>query len=193
MIARVISEPAIEPISIDSVKAHSRIDHDADDVLLAGLIRAARQRCEGILARKLITQTVRWLPEHLGGIVTLPYPNVQSASFSYYDTGGTLTAQSSAEYRELNFRDSANAARIEMLADYSWPCTDTRAQPWIVDMVCGYGDSAENVPEEILLGMKILIAQWYENREAGVTGTIYTDLPFTINALWATHKWRPTT
>jgi uncharacterized phiE125 gp8 family phage protein len=192
-IPSVISVPDREPVTLDEQKAHSRVDYDGDDALISALLLASRQRCEGMLGRKLITQTVRWQPRAVRGVLALPYPNVQSVSLSYYDTAGALTTISPATYRVLNYADSGNDCFVELLDYQSWPTVDDRLQPWRIDFVCGYGDTGDSVPEEIRLGIKILAAQWYENREAGVTGTIYTDLPFTVHALWSAHQWRPVT
>lgn len=195
MIPIVTTGPTVEPVTVAEQKAHSRIDTDADDALLLGLLRAARDRCEGILARKLITQTVRWTPDALGpGLLVLPYPNVQSVSVKYYaDTSTTLTTvDASTVYRILNANDPANPCALELLSGQTWPSTDTRALPWVIDIVCGYGDTADAVPDGIRLGMRFLVGQWYENREV-TTGGMIADLPFTVNALWSEHRWRPPT
>ena len=193
MIPIVITPPALEPVTVNDQKAHSRIDTDADDGLLSGLLRAARDRCEGILARKLITQTVRWHPSEMTGNVKLPYPNVQSVTVQYYDADGDLqTVSGSAVYRVLNANDPANDCTLELLTGQVWPTADLRLQPWVIEMVVGYGATAENVPDEIKLGIRLLVAQWYENREV-TTGGIVADLPFTVSALWATHQWSPVT
>jgi uncharacterized phiE125 gp8 family phage protein len=194
MIPVVTSSPAVEPVTVETQKLHSRIDYDGDDALLTALLRAARERAEGHLARKLITQTVRWLPASLSGVIKLPYPNVQSVTVRYYDDAGTIqTATENTVYRVLNLRDPANDCLLEPIENQIWPTPDDRLQPWLIDFVCGYGDNAENVPDEIKLGMMLLVGQWYANRDVAVTGTIVSDLPFTVNALWASHKWRPVT
>jgi len=173
------------------LKLHSRIDTDADDALLGALLRSARQRCEGMLARKLITQTVRWLPRCLGDGYKLPYPNVQSATVKYYDGAGDLQTVDSDTYRLVNLNDPANDCVLETISGTFPPSLDDRAQPWMVDIVCGYGDSGEFVPEEINLAIKMMVAQWYENREPLVTGTIVAKLPFGLMALMAAHVWSP--
>ncbi len=192
MIPLVIVAPAVEPVTVADQKLHSRIDTDKDDALLAGLLLAARERCEGMLGRKLITQTVRWHPDAVADTQPLPLPNVQSVVVKYYDVDGNLTTvDASTVYRVLNANDPANPCVLELLAGQSWPTTDVnRSQPWVIDMVCGYGDGAEFVPAQIKVGISLLTAQWYENREIGVVGATFSALPFTVDALWAAHQWR---
>ncbi|NDA93971.1 MAG: hypothetical protein EBX90_11955, partial [Betaproteobacteria bacterium] len=49
--------PATEPLSLEEVKEHLRIDSSAEDALLQMYIEAARKVCEHNTARALITQT----------------------------------------------------------------------------------------------------------------------------------------
>lgn len=190
----VISPPAVEPVTVAEQKAHSRIDYDVEDSLIAAWIIAARQRAEGILARKLITQTVRWLPRNLPAVVKLPYPNVRSVTVQYYDSAETLqTVSASTVYRVLNANDPANDCILELLNGQTWPTTDTRAQPWLIEFVCGYGDTADSIPAEITQGIKMIVAELNERREMTISGTIIAEVPFSVAALWACHKWRPVT
>ena len=56
----VTEEPTAEPVSIEQVKRHCRIDSNADDELLTGYLTAARVMAEGYLSRALLTQTLLW-------------------------------------------------------------------------------------------------------------------------------------
>ena len=52
-------EPEAEPVTLAGVKAHLRLDHDSEDGLLSGLIRAARDEVERATGTALINQTWR--------------------------------------------------------------------------------------------------------------------------------------
>ena len=56
----VITEPAIEPLTLAEVKLHCRVDYTDDDAMLQAFITAARRRAENYLGRKLISQQVQW-------------------------------------------------------------------------------------------------------------------------------------
>src|SRR5206468_1642769 len=57
---RTLVPPSVEPVSIELVRKHCRVDHDYDDDLLMGYVAAARVLVEQWLNRTLITQTVRY-------------------------------------------------------------------------------------------------------------------------------------
>jgi len=56
--------PAIEPVTLEELKDHLRIDSADEDAVLTGLLAAAREWCEGFQNRAYITQTLQlWLDE----------------------------------------------------------------------------------------------------------------------------------
>lgn len=127
----LITPAASEPISIADVKAHSRIDIDADDGMVAGYITAARQKCESILNRALLTQTwrlalTRW-PEPGDNFIELPRPPLQSiTAFTYADVGGATAPMSqsynSAEGNYILDLES-EPGRIHLPYSGLWPAT----------------------------------------------------------------------
>ena len=54
---KLITPPAIEPVSLPEIKQHLRIDSDLEDALLLDFITAAREYCESYQNRVFITQT----------------------------------------------------------------------------------------------------------------------------------------
>lgn len=59
MTTQLVTEPAMEPVSLDEAKAHLRVDTEDDDAYITGLILAARQVVEDDTRRALLTQS--WL------------------------------------------------------------------------------------------------------------------------------------
>lgn len=53
----LVTAPTVEPVSLDEAKAFARIDNTADDVLVSGLITAARQYAETYTRRQFCTAT----------------------------------------------------------------------------------------------------------------------------------------
>ena len=110
----VLTPPASEPVTLDLLSKHLRLDQDFDDTLLSGYLTAARSSAETFLGRALITQTLQFtLTEHhsLGGVgegwgwngpvrpfrrhraIELPRAPVQSInSFAVLDHLGNVTA-----------------------------------------------------------------------------------------------------
>ena len=148
--------PRQRPIlTVDYVRAHSRIDGGAEDGYLAGLIQAATEYLDGyrgILHRALINQTWAFdLDTPLSKTVKLPLPDAQSAIVTY---GGETVDP--ALY-------SVDGSEIYCEA---WPTMPAAHNGATVEFVCGYGPDANDVPEPIKLAALHLVAQWYENREA---------------------------
>ncbi len=57
MALKIATQPAAEPLDIDDVKLHLRVDGDDDDTLIAALITAAREHCQSFQNRAYINQT----------------------------------------------------------------------------------------------------------------------------------------
>lgn len=67
MALKLITPPTIEPVTLDEVKEHCRIDSAEDDNFLNNLITVARQEAEKITRRQLITATWELRLDHFPG------------------------------------------------------------------------------------------------------------------------------
>jgi len=75
-------------------------------------------------------------------------------------------------------------ARIWLKGGESWPTTYPDALETVrVLFTAGYGTAGADVPASIRAALLLLLGNLFENREAVVTGTIVTDLPFGVRAL----------
>lgn len=130
------------------------------------IIKAARMYCETVVGKSLMTQTLTLKRDAFpcgGEAIRLPRSPVQSVtSVSYVDTAGTTQTLSGALYQS----DVASLPpRIAMLNQQPWPLADMRLSAVTVIYVAGYA-SAALVPETIKQAMHLLIAHWFNNREA---------------------------
>jgi len=194
--------PAVEPLTLTEVKLHLRLDSGtAEDTLLTGLIKVAREYCETFQRRAYITQTWRyWLdkwPDPISALhlyssvkvnmphlaptdIKIPLPQLQSVTaITYYDTPDAPSTMAASDY----FVDTVSApGRVVLTYGKFWPSITLRPANGIcIEFVAGYGDSADLVPQSAKQAMLLLIGQWYENREA--TGQVSKELEFTVNAL----------
>lgn len=162
----LVTGPAVEPLDLDEVKLHLRIDADDDDLLLGGLIQAAREQVEVVTKRALITQTWELSLEAWprGTEMMIPLPVLQSVtSIKYKDQDGDESTMSSSDY----IVDTVpKPGRVVLEWNKSWPSvTLYPASPITVRFVAGYGDTAIDVPRSIRQAMLLMIGEWYENRE----------------------------
>lgn len=155
--------PDTEPVTLDEVKKQVNVDHDDDDTYLTALIIAARQQVEVLLNRKLITTEVTQKMDYFCDVILLPFPRLQDVtSVKYIDQLGVEQTIDEADYQVDNVSEPGR-----LVAAYGkyWPLP--RIQPNAVEIAftCGYGDEPADVPECVKLAIKMLVAQYYANRE----------------------------
>lgn len=176
--------PSGDVVPLEAVKSHLRVDHDADDELIAGLITSAVSHLDGwsgILGRCLLTQ--RWRVALSGfpsdGRILLPLRPVTAASISYTTAAGD---SANLDASAFNLVQASDGAAIERAALTAWPTTADRPDAVRVEITCGYGAGGD-VPPAIRQAILLMAGHWYEHREAVITGTIATELPLAVRAL----------
>jgi uncharacterized phiE125 gp8 family phage protein len=157
----LIGGPAVEPVTLAEMKAYLRVDDDAEDELLTGLIKAARLMVEAASRRILVEQrwrvTLDCWPQ--AGVVMLPLsPLIAVESIKVLDAAGTAA--------EI----APDAIDADAVSDP--PCIVVSAPPQpgrarggiIIELRAGYGSDPDTVPATLRLAVKILVARWFENR-----------------------------
>jgi len=197
----LITPPAAEPIElVGDVKAQSRLlEMDDENLLLASYIRAARELVEEITGRQVMPATWRmYMSSFPGrnvdnytptgwrfGEVRLPKPPLISVDLlRYIDVDGALTTLATSEYQWSN---KWTPARLRPARFKVWPIVD----PYSLDAVqitftAGYATAAI-VPARIKQAIRLIVAHWYENREAASMGGL-ADLPFGVRTLLSSLK-----
>lgn len=171
--------PTDEPLTLDEAKASARVDTGADDDLIADLISAAREYAENSTQRQLMTATWQltqdrfpggdpwWGPWwHWGnaGVIRLPWPPLQNVvSIQYVDTQGNT--QSVDLTNDTIIDSTREPARITPAWGKVWPVIRPMPNAVTITYVAGYAD-ATLIPRQVRLAMKLLIAEWYDNRGA---------------------------
>ena len=185
----LVTGPTIEPVTLQEVKDHIRVDVADDDALISALITAAREHIDGRdgwLGRAINTQT--WdcyfdcFPS--SGVIPLPIAPVQSiTSIKYIDTDGAQQTLSSADYSlgaDLNW-----SPRVVLGWNKSWPSIRPVQDAVTVRVVAGYS----TVPRPICQALLLLIGHWHEHREAVMEGT-FREVPTTVSALLTPYRRR---
>lgn len=186
---RVVTPPAVEPVTVDDAKQQCRIDAPDEDNLIAGYIVAARQYIESASGWAMMTQTLelglRGFPEE--DRIYLPRPPLQSVtSVLYTDVSQTTyTLPPTTGYLVDQYSEPA---QIVLPFGQVWPSLIlSTARPLVVQFIAGY-TSAPLVPNPLKQAILMLVSHWYENREAvvvGHTSTIATELPMAVKSLLA--------
>lgn len=189
----LITAPASEPVTVAEAKAHCRVDISDDDTLIERLITAARRRVEHDCLHALLTQTWELV---LGGFpdsdrIELPYPPLQSiTSVTYINSANASTVWGSSNYHADTDR---TPGRLVAAYGVSWPSFTPRPYSAVkVRYVAGW-TAAANVPAELRQALLLLVAHWYEQREAVMTGNgglAALPLPLAYDALIADYRHR---
>lgn len=134
---RVVIPPATEPLTLEQVKQHLRVEHDEDDTLVAGYLAAAREEFERVGNRAIVAQTCElqlacFLPE-----IRLPRPPIQAVqAITYLDANGDQQTLAADQYRVLRYEEPA---RIVPAYNVVWPITYEVADAVTISYVAGWG------------------------------------------------------
>lgn len=154
--------------------------------MIQSLTQAARESAETFTRRAFITQTWElYLDDWPMKNITLPKPPIQSVvSVVYYDEDETEYTFDSAKY----YVDTiSEPGRIVLNADASFPTTTLRPANGVkVTFDAGY----TSVPQAIQQAMKLIVGNWYANREEVIIGSIVTELPYAAKMLLWQHRVR---
>ena len=173
MSLRLITAPTVEPVSVETAKGFLRVDHALEDALIASLVKAARDKGEELSRRAFITQTWEMIIDAWPGNNRLRIwrPPLQSVtSVKYYDSNNAehtwtdYVVDTRNEPGVIIFNSLPSDALLESGAI-------------VVRFVAGYGSAESNVPERIKTAILLLVAHWYEHREAINVGNIVSEIP----------------
>ncbi len=188
----LVTAPTAEPLSERNLIGHLRADWSTEGPYLTSLITSARRWLERRTNQLLITQT--WdmflpaFPSANAAIKIRRRPVQSVTSVKYTDSDGNTSTVDSGDY---NVDTASLIPRIVLKATKQWPSVvlDT-VNAVVVRFVGGYGDSGNDVPEELIQAMRRVIAHHYENREATIPTVMAGPDPYGIESLVADYDAR---
>jgi len=175
---RVVT-PQHGAVSLDEATAHCRVMGTYDDVLLEGMIDAATAHVQGMAGRAFGFQTWEAIFDTFpSGNLCLNFgPVSEVVSIVYRDTAGDQQIIPAENYELLEASPEGVIVPVE-----SWPTTDGSPNAVVVTFNAG-----AVVPLEIKQAVLMLVAHWYENREAA-TEKAFAEVPFAVAALVGLHR-----
>lgn len=176
--------PASLPITLDEAKAQVRVTGSDEDTLLTARIAAATDHLDGptgILGRAILQQTWTVDFSEWDDPLYLPIEPVQSVAVTYTSAAGTTLTLADTEYDVL--RSAGEAPSLRPKFGGAWPELGSARLPVRVTVVAGEATA----PEDIKAAIKMLVAHWYEHREAVGAGAMQ-ELPLAVGALLARHR-----
>jgi uncharacterized phiE125 gp8 family phage protein len=167
-------DAAVDPVTVDEIKAHLRIDAATEDAYLASLITAARMEAENRLQRTLIETTWRMTLDSFPDEIELRMPTILGVTeVRYVDAAGVEQVLAPINYVLDNIREPG---WIVPAFGASWPETRDQINAVRVTYTAGYlaaGTNAQSraaVPMPIRQWIMLAVGRSYEFREALVQG-----------------------
>ena len=171
------------PVSLAEAKLHLRQDGDDEENLIEALIAAATSAVEEETGRALITQTWDVAVSPPAGKVSIPLAPVASISaMNYYDSDDVSQSLTVGDF--YLFKDN-NRASVCPKDNIDWPTMKDRPDALTITFIAGYGDETA-VPQPLKQAILMLVAHWYENREA--VGRRMNNLPLAFQHLLAQYR-----
>jgi uncharacterized phiE125 gp8 family phage protein len=162
---RLVTGPAIEPVTVVEAKRHANVVATDDDALVASLIAAARELVEEDTSRALINQT--WaveLHDWWTDKIELPRPPLVSiTSVKYFDVDGVEQTLAATNYDVDTRRQPGVIWWDEDVSSY--PTLSDQANAVVITYVCGYGAAATAVPARAKQAILLLVSHWYRYRD----------------------------
>ncbi len=178
-----VSVDGDSPVCLAEAKAYARVDINDDDLLISTLIDGAVEQAEAFCRRELIGRTYDWsldeFPDSSDDALCFPrHPLLSVTSVTYFDADDALQTFAAADY---TVDTGQIPGRLYLKPDKDWPGTKDKRKAVIIRFSTDPG----TVPINLKVGVLMLIAHWYENREAVVIGSGTNVLPLAVkNILW---------
>jgi uncharacterized phiE125 gp8 family phage protein len=186
MAVEVLTPPVAEPIGLENLKSHLRVDAPDDDALISEIISGARAEVESFTNLTLTTRTLRiTLNAFPPGPLCLPVWPVQSiAQVEYTDPAGATQPLAPSEYILVK---SAQPRLLAPAYLKTWPVTRAHYDAVRIDVVAGYGTTATDLPQDLVDAVKLIAAHRFEHREDVVVGALAVALPGGARSLMLPH------
>lgn len=185
MVAILVTPPQDEPVTRDEAKAHARVDGAAEDSRIDALIKAARIEVENRTGRSMVTQGWRIVRDAIprGGIIRLaPAPVASVDAVTVYGEDGAPHVLEGDAYQVDLY---SSPGRLCFNSSVSWSARSFNGIE--VDLSCGYGDPAA-VPAPLKHAILMLVAYWFDQREAAVAGAVVGTVADGVAALLAPYR-----
>lgn len=178
--------PVVDPVSLAEAKVHCRVDTDASDAYIQGLVRMATHTVEELLDTSFITQT--WQASYdLFPIWAIILPRMPLAAgtvtVTYRLGDGTTRTLSSASG---DFQVDRNVIPGRLFPNWAstWPATRGDENSVVVQYPTGYGADGSAVPPQAKHLILVLVAHLFDTRQPTTSGSA-TSVPYMFDTLLA--------
>ncbi len=184
MAALLLTGPTVEPWTLAELKAFLRVEHDADDAVIASLLAAARSQVEALTRRALLLQSWRlsydaWPRD---GRIRLRLGPLRALTAAQ-----VIDSSGAAQPIALDCF-VVDVAEGVIAAVGSLPQPGRRVAGIALDVELGFGAAPSDVPELLRHAVRTLAAHWYDNRGLVAIGNSVAMLPGSVAAMLASFR-----
>ena len=213
LVVQTVTPPAVEPVLLAEAKLHLKVDADDDDALISSFIVAARRLCAVKAKAEFVNTVFQLVDDAFpftggylnrqvrqfygnfaggtgmvypgvlalnSGSMTLPRgPVVSVQSIRYLDANGVLQTMDPSTYVVV----PGNPGRVGIAYGQVWPVTYPEIGAVTIEFTAGYGPDNTTAPENVKTAMKLLIGNWYTNRNSVIVGATTSVLDQAVDAL----------
>lgn len=179
-----LTTPAVEPVTLDEVKAHLRVTNTSDDLWLTAALKAARLMAEDYthmaFIQRTFRQTMDWTTgqneEWWNGVRSAPIsvlsstpiellkpPLVSVQSVTVFGDDDTPTVVDPSIYI-VDAVDQLQYGRVVLRRGNVWPVVLRVVNGLQIDFTAGLATAAVNLPQDIPIAIKMIVMWLYENR-----------------------------
>ena len=169
----IVTPPASEPVSLAEAKLFLRVDHDAEDDLIATLITAAREAVEAACGRALIKRRVResldiWRRDAVGCAMLGLGPVTNIVAVRLLAANGSQSVIDAGRYRLEGAGD-----RPRLVFEAGVPATLRQAGGVEIEYDSGFAETGEELPTALRVATLQIVCALYEARlgEAAIPET----------------------
>ncbi len=187
----ILTEPAVEPVTLAEAKAHCRVDSTADDSLISSYIKAAREWVSAYMDETLVHTRYVMKLDSFPTEIELPRPPMATSDTATAVTiTYTLENQTTATLATSQYRVDRESVPgvIRTLYNGSWPSHLLDYGAVSVTWWGGRSADGSKVSQSVKNAVLWLVGYWYERRLAA-DGVNLTEIPFGVKALLDSAKW----
>lgn len=192
---KTLALPAVEPVTLADLKEYLRVDVSTEDSTIMAMAAGAREHIERFTRRSLIYTAYRLTldtfpagtdielprsPAITAAASTIAAINYATPRIRYWDEDGSQQTMTVDVDYELLLDD--NPPRIVVPALEVWPITYTGQRGAVeVDFISGFGSSGAAVPPMLKTAIRMIVAHWFEHREA--VGQFGQEVPLAVDSI----------
>jgi uncharacterized phiE125 gp8 family phage protein len=187
----ILTQPAVEPVTLAEAKTHVRVDTTADDAYISSLIQVAREWCEAYCDETFVHTQYRMTLDSFPTEIELPRPPMATAGtvtavvVTYTLENQTTAVLATNEYR---IDRASKPGVLRTTYNGSWPSHLLDYNAVTITWHGGRDGTGASLPQRFKSAVLWLVGMWYERRMAADAVNL-SEIPFGVKSLLDSAKW----